>query len=80
VTNPKEQISQILDYIGVEWREEVLIHHRLHEGTSIGNTSNTRGIDQNSLGEGEIHLTQEEQDLIKSICGDTARRWNFDFN
>jgi len=77
VTNPKDRIAQLLDYIGAEWCDEVLMHHRLHKGMSIGSTSNTRAIDQNSLGEGGKNLSQEEQNLIKTICGSVATRWNY---
>lgn len=80
VTNPKDQIAKILDYIGADWSEEVLMHHRLHKGVSIGNTSNTRAIDQNSLGMGKRNLSQEERDLIKSVCEKTAQSWNYIFD
>ena len=77
VRQPQEHIADALDYIGVDWDDQVLMHHRLHKGTSIGNTSNTRPIDQNSLGSGRKNLSEEEQALIKSICGKTARRWSY---
>ena len=77
VTNPKDSIAQILDYIRVDWRDEVLTHHLLHKGMSIGNTDNTRAIDQKSLGEGKRNLSQEEQDLIKEISGSTADKFRY---
>ena len=78
VTHPKEGIAGALDYIGADWDDQVLMHHRLHKGTSIGNTSNTRAIDQNSMGTGKRNLSQEEQDLIATICGDTAKKWDYE--
>jgi len=80
VRQPQEHIADALDYIGVDWDDNVLMHHRLHKGTSIGNTSNTRAIDQNSLGAGRKNLSEEEQGLIKVICGKTASNWNFNLN
>jgi hypothetical protein len=80
VTSPKERIAEILAYIGVDWDDKVLMHHRLHEGVSIGNTSNRRAIDKSSVGKGKKNLTQEEQDLIKSICHTTAKMWNYAFD
>lgn len=80
VTDPKNRIAQMLDYIGIDWHDDVLKHHLLHKGTSIGNTSNTRAIDKRSLGEGKRNLTLEEQDIIKTICGSTAERWNYTLN
>lgn len=68
VTNPKHTILRMLDYIQIGWRDEVMMHHLLHKGLSIGNTDNSRAIDQNSLGEGEKNLSQDEQKLIKEIC------------
>ena len=80
VTNPRDRIAEILDYISVDWSEEVLNHQHLHKGISIGNTSNTRAIDQKSLQNGKRNLSQEEQELVKVICGDTALKWNYILN
>ena len=80
VTSPKDQIAETLNFIGADWSDKVIMHHRLHDGKSIGNTVNTRAIDQNSLGLGKNNLSQEEQDLIKKICGKTAKHWHYDLN
>lgn len=77
VSNPRERIAEILDYIGADWSEEVLMHHQLHEGTSIGKTSNTRPIDRKSVGQGKKNLSQEEQELVRNICGATAKSWGY---
>jgi hypothetical protein len=80
VRQPQQRIADVLDYIGVDWDDKVLMHHRLHKGTSIGNTSNTRAIDQNSLGAGQRNLSEDERELIKTICGKTAKDWNYNLN
>lgn len=77
VTDPASRIAELLDYVGAPWSDEVLMHHRLHQGTSIGETSNTRPIDTGSLGQGRLHLKAEEQELIRSVCGPTARQWGY---
>lgn len=77
VATPRETIAEILDYIGADWSDEVLMHHTLHEGKSIGNTSNTRAIDQNSVGLGKKNLSREEQDIVKRVCGEIATKWGY---
>ena len=80
VANPKDRIKELLDFIGIEWSDEVLMHHRLHKGMSIGNTSNTRAIDQSGVGSGKKNLSQEEQDLVKAVAGKTAQTWGYNFD
>ena len=77
VANPKERIAEILHYIGVDWSDEVLKHHQLHRGGSIGDTSNTRSIDKKSVAQGKKNFSQEELSTIESICGKTAREWGY---
>jgi len=80
VAEPKERIEKVLDYIGAEWSDEVLRHHQKHEGKSIGETSNTRPIDKDSVGRGKENLTQAEQDIVKSICEQAATEWGYELN
>lgn len=68
VTSPKQTIKSILDYIGLDWSDDVLKHHEKHNGKSIGNTSNTRSIDSRGVGQGTQNFTQEETDQIKTLC------------
>ena len=69
VTSPKHTIKSILDYIGVNWSDDVLRHHEKHDGYSIGNTLNTRSIDNQGVGQGIQNFTQEEVEQIKTMCG-----------
>lgn len=69
VTSPKHTIKSILEYIGVDWSDDVLGHHNKHEGLSVGNTSNTRPIDNRSVGQGIEGFTQEETEYIRKISG-----------
>lgn len=77
VTTPKYIITGILDYIGVSWSDNVLKHHLLHNGVSIGNTINTTPISNKSIGGGVQNLSQEETTLIDHICSEKAKEWNY---
>ena len=79
VTKPEATIKQILGYIGVSWSDNVLRHHELHDGVSIGNTSNTRPIDSSGVGSGKANFTAEEVELIKEVCNKTAEKWGYLF-
>lgn len=80
VAAPKERIAEILDYLGADWSDDVLMHHTLHKGKSIGNTTNTRAIDQNSVGLGIKNLSREEQEIVKRVCGEIASEWDYSLN
>jgi hypothetical protein len=79
VTTPEDTIKEILGYVGASWSDTVLKHHELHDGVSIGNTSNTRPIDSSGIGCGVENLTQEEVGLIKKVCTKTAEKWDYHF-
>lgn len=77
VTMPKETIGQVLDFFSIDWNDNVLRHHELHEGQSIGNTSNKRPIDSNSVGQGIENFSQEDIDTIEKVCRKTAKKWGY---
>lgn len=77
VTSPRERLLDIFQYIGLDWHDDILKHHELHNGVSIGNTANTRPIDQRSIGKGRQDLSREEVELVTRICGATARQWGY---
>ena len=77
--NTKETIKDILEYVGVSWSDDVLRHHELHDGVSIGDTSNTRPIDSRGIGNGIENFTQDEVELIYIMCSKTAEKWNYQF-
>ena len=47
---PKQQISEILEYLGLPWNDNVLHHNLLHKGILVGNTNASRPIDTTSIG------------------------------
>ena len=77
VTAPRDIIADALDYIGIRWDDNVLRHHELHQGRSIGLTSNTRKIDNRSVAQGKSNFNADEIALIQSVCGDTADKWHY---
>lgn len=68
VNSPRTTIESALRYIGADWSDDVLKHHEIHQGESIGSTSNTRPIDNRSVGLGHAGFTKEEKQQIESVC------------
>lgn len=77
VNNPEVKIKEILNYVGANWSDNVLKHHEFHDGVSIGNTPNTRPIDNSGVGGGMKNLDSEEIELIKDVCATTADKRNY---
>ena len=77
ISQPKEVIYKLLAFIGVPWHANVLCHHQLHHGTSVGLTDNTRAIDCSNTGKWKNALSDEQLAIIKSLCGVTARRYAY---
>lgn len=78
VTDPHNEISAVLDYIGADWDDNVLMHHKLHSGVSIGNTENTRQIDKSSIGRGRQRLNAGECEQVADTCRLVAEKWGYD--
>ena len=77
VASPGQSLLEIFQYIGLDWHDGILKHHELHNGVSIGNTDNTRPIDQQSIGKGRRDLSKEELELVVRICAATAMQWGY---
>lgn len=73
VAQPQAELRSILDYIGLPWHDNLLRHHELHDGISIGVTDNTRAIDQKSVGNFRGFLDERQLECIDRICGPAAR-------
>ena len=71
VTNPKTEISNILNFLKIEWDESTLCHHKTkHDeinpnNIALGNTKANRKIDKDSLNKWEKILTDYEIKLIE---------------
>lgn len=77
ITNPKLAINEVLSYLELPWNDDVLRHHELHSGTSIGSTENVRPIDSKNMCKWEGVLSNNELSLIQSVCSKVAK--NFDY-
>jgi len=77
ITEPKETISNILFYIGLPWHDNVLKHHLLHTGTSVGNTINSRPIDSSNSGKWKKSFNAHLLYIINLLCSDIAERYGY---
>lgn len=68
VRQSQSTLTEILDYLNIEWSDDVLRHHELHAGLSVGNTNNQRAIDSSSIGKHTDKLNNTERDIILSFC------------
>lgn len=78
VREPEPYIRQILDFLHIPWHDNLLMHHLLHKGSSIGETDNTRPIDSSNVEKWQEELTKKEEKLIGRLCADTARAFGYD--
>lgn len=79
VANPAAFLPGILRRIGVDWDENVLLHHEkshgeLIEGRAIGDTDPARAIDTRSIGRSNNSLSANQVDLITRMAGDLERK------
>lgn len=78
VARPRQELERIVAFLGLSWHDNLLAHHRLHDGVSIGKTDNTRAIDTSSVGRYEGIFGHEEIALISRIAGPYAGRYGYD--
>jgi hypothetical protein len=53
-------IRKIIDFLGAYWDENLLKHHLINKGSSIGGTENTRKIDTKSMEKWKGKLKKED--------------------
>jgi len=68
ICDPKSMLEKILFFLELPWHDNVLRHHELHNGISIGYTINNRPIDSSNMGKWKHALNSEELDIIGSLC------------
>jgi len=73
VRDSETQLRELLDHLGLPWHKDILRHHRLHRGTSIGFTDNTRAIDDKSVAKWKDILGPDDIDIVDGICSDRAK-------
>ena len=72
VQQPKPTITSLLEWLNLPWHEDVLRHHQLHQGRSIGDTDNQRAIDATGTEKWRKSLQSEDLAVIRQTCGDLA--------
>jgi len=78
ISKPGPTIKKILSYLGLPWNDDVLRHHELHSGMSIGSTENVRPIDAKNMSKWKGVLSEDELSIIQSVCSEVAK--NFDYH
>ncbi len=79
IQNPEQETRSLLQFLNVPWHENVLKHHTLHHGTSVGQTDNTRPIDSQNLEKWKGFLAEEDINTIEKICAPVAKEF-YSFN
>ncbi len=77
VHEPEAQIRALLTYLKLNWHDDVLRHHLLHRGASVGQTDNTRAVDTNSIDKWREVLASEELAIVHAICGARAQELGY---
>lgn len=77
VREPASVLREVLRRIGVAWSDQVLEHHRLHRGVSIGETDNTRPIDAGNTGKWEGEFSARELERVVALCAPTAAAFGY---
>ncbi len=76
--HPEQELQQIMTFMDLAWDNQLLEHHTVHSGTSVGGTVNDRPVDTASIGRWPDLLTMEDQDIIHTVCGQTARDYDYE--
>lgn len=77
IANPKHEIGEILDFLGVPWDDNVLKHDQLHHGRSVGNTDNERPIDSSNSGKWQKTLKYDDLGIINTLCSGMAQKYGY---
>ncbi|MGC2457989.1 MAG: sulfotransferase [Gallionellaceae bacterium] len=77
VNNPEHAIRDVLDFVGLPWHDNVMNHHQLHSGESVGSTVNTRPIDNSSTGKWAKEFDTQTLSIIQTVCSDTAAKFGY---
>jgi protein-tyrosine sulfotransferase len=77
VKNPENTIRDVLQFVGLPWHDNVLKHHQLHSGVSVGGTVNSRPIDKSNIGKWADAFDTRVLSIIKTVCAGTAARYGY---
>jgi len=76
-TTPAQTLRKLISGLGIEWHEDLLRHHALHEGVSIGGTRNDQPITPGHISKWTESLATEAIPLISAICGKKAQQYGY---
>ncbi|RNC85656.1 MAG: hypothetical protein ED557_02475 [Balneola sp.] len=77
IRKPKEELSNLLNRLNLKWHSDMLNHHKLHTGISIGKTDNTKPIDSSNAGKWKAFLTPNEITIAEKICATIAYSFGY---
>ena len=80
ITHPRQIIAEILDYLNLPWHDNVLRHHELHQGSSIGKTINNKAIDSSNINKWKEGLETTSLQIINRVCGELAEQYGYDLS
>lgn len=76
---PRETLQQLFSFLELDWEESVLNYWRDSERKKlIGNTRADKPIDKSRITP-ELKLSKEEQEIIKDISKDLARKFSYNY-
>jgi len=83
VTKPKKTLQKIVNFLNLEWEEDLLLHHKKNHnftdknGMTVGNT-NTKLSIQNFVGKYKNNFTDVQLDEIMTISGDLMKKLEYE--
>ena len=77
IARPRRELADVLGHLNIAWHDNVLKHHVLHSGVSIGGTENTRPIDAGSSGKWRNRLTDDDVSIVSRLCAATAADFGY---
>ena len=72
VEKPRQVIGDLLDDLGLDWDDNVLRHHELHAGLSVGGTVKNRPIDPGNRGKWRKLLNESDLAIVREIDNELA--------
>lgn len=76
-TDPEQTLYYLTEKLNINFHNNLLKHHELHKGYSIGNTQNFTAINCNSIGKWKGFLSTTSISIINSMCSDTAAKYGY---
>ena len=80
IDDPKSMLQKVLSYLGLPWHDNVLRHHELQQGMSVGKTVNTRPIDSSNTGKWVKEFNEDELAVVESVCSGMAQKFGYHFS